>query len=109
MSMSEWIVANTHLRKRPFSFTGYEFQRQISDDMHPNLCCIKCSQVGLTEVQLRKFLGYLMRTTAVKGIFSLPNDVMFKRVSNTRVKPLIENEEVFNKGAGDKPIRQVGL
>ena len=47
MSMSEWITKNTTLKGKPFSFKGYEFQRQIVDDMHPNMNVIKISQVGL--------------------------------------------------------------
>jgi hypothetical protein len=109
MSMSEWIEANTHLRKKQFSFKGYEFQRQIVDDMHPNLFTIKCSQIGLTEVQLRKFAGFLTRNTALNAIFSLPTDVMFKRVSQTRFGPLIQGEPVFNMAANEKPVRSVGL
>jgi hypothetical protein len=109
MSMSEWIIKNTHLRKKQFSFAGYEFQQQIVDDMHPDLWTIKCSQIGLTEVQLRKFAGFLARTTAVNAIFSLPTDVMFKRVSQTRFGPLINDEPVFNMASVDKPVRSVGL
>lgn len=108
MSMSEWIIQNTHLKKRPFSFKGYEFQQQIADDMHPDLVCIKCSQVGLSEIQIRKFLGFLKRNTAVTGIFTLPTDEMFKRLSSTRVKPLLETEPVFNQYSGSQ-TRNTGL
>jgi hypothetical protein len=110
MSQSEWIERNTHLRKKQFSFDGYEFQRQIVDDMHPDMYVIKCSQIGLTEVQLRKFAAFLTRTTAINAIFSLPTDVMFKRVSQTRFGPLIDGEQVFNMTNGaSKPVRSVGL
>lgn len=109
MSMSEWIEKNTHLRKRQFSFDGYEFQRQIVDDMHTAMYVIKCSQIGLTEVQLRKAAGFVTRNTGVNGIFSLPTDVMFKRVSQTRFGPLIADEPVFNMGGVDKPVRSIGL
>lgn len=109
MTMSDWIIKNTKLRKKPYSFAnGFEFQRQIVDDMHPNLCCIKCSQIGLTEVQLRKFAAFLARTVAVSAIFTLPDDIMMKRTSQTRFGPLISAEKVFNLGY-DKPIRSMGL
>lgn len=108
MSYSEWICRNTRLKKKPFSFIGYEFQRAIVDDMHPDLSVIKPSQVGLTEVQIRKYLAFLARTTAVKGIFSLPSDEMYKRVSQTRVGPLVSSERVFNLGEG-KPVRSMSL
>lgn len=108
MTMSEWIVKNTKLRKKAFSFSGYEFQRQIVDDMHPNMSVIKCSQIGLTEVQLRKFAAFLARTVAVSAIFTLPDDILMKRVSQTRFGPIVSQERVFNLGY-DKPIRSMGL
>lgn len=109
MSMSEWIEKNTKLRKRPFSFQdGFEFQRAIVDDMHEKMYVTKCSQIGLTEVQLRKFAAFLTRTTAINGIFTLPDDNMMKRVSQTRFSPIITEGNVFNLGA-DKPIRSIQL
>ncbi len=108
MSMSEYIEKNTKLRKKQFSFQGYEFQRDIVDDMHRNMVVTKCSQIGLTEVQLRKFAAFLARTTAINGIFSLPDDNMMKRVSQTRFGPMIQEGKVFNLGF-DKPIRSIQL
>ena len=108
MPMTEWIEKNTKLHKRPFSFQGYEFQKAIVDDMHPRMYVTKCSQIGLTEVQLRKFAAFLTRTTAVNGIFTLPDDNMMKRVSQTRFGPMIQDGKVFNLG-GDKPIRSIQL
>jgi hypothetical protein len=46
-SMGDWINLNTTLKKRPFTFEHYEFQKAIADDMHPDMSVIKCSQVGL--------------------------------------------------------------
>lgn len=109
MSTSEWICKNTHLKKKPFSFKGYEFQRQIADDPHPNLCCIKPSQVGLSEVQIRKYLAFLRRNVGTTGIFTMPTDVMRDRMSQTRVRPIVESEVVFNPPTSDKPVRQKGL
>lgn len=96
MPMSEWIIKNTTLKKRPFSFKDYEFQRQIADDMHPNMNVIKISQVGLTEVQIRKALGFLVRNRGTSLIFSLPDEVMYERVSKARVKPIVNEDKVFN-------------
>lgn len=45
--MSEWVVENTNHRGRKFSFTGYEFQKAITDDLHPEMSVVKPSQVGL--------------------------------------------------------------
>lgn len=106
-SMGDWICDNTTIKKRPFSYEGYYFQKAIADDMHPDLVCKKCSQIGLTEVQLRKFLAILARHTAINGIFSLPNEKMFTKVYNGRLKPILEADNVFNPPSlnGSKPTR----
>lgn len=104
-SMGDWICENTTIKKRPFSFEDYAFQKAIADDMHPDLTCKKCSQIGLTEVQLRKFLAILARSTAISGIFSLPNEKMFTKVYNGRLKPILEADDIFNPPSGNKPTR----
>lgn len=106
-SMGEWICNNTTIKKRPFSFEGYEFQRAIADDMHPNVAVKKCSQIGLTEVQIRKTLAMATRSSGVAGIFSMPNEKMFTKTYNGRFKPILEADGVFNPPVlnGSKPTR----
>lgn len=61
MSYSEWVCRNTTLLGRPFSFEGYEFQKKIVDDLHPNLDCIKISQIGLAldlETKIKTSTGW---------------------------------------------------
>lgn len=109
--MSEWICKNTTLKKEPFSFQDYEFQKQIVDDMHPNLNVIKISQVGLTEVQIRKALGFLVRNRGTSLIFSLPTEDMFERVSKGRVKPIVNSDKVFNSSEDilNKSVRSIEM
>ncbi len=109
LPMSDWVCANTTLRRKAFSFKGFEFQRQIIDDMHPDLSCIKLSQVGLTESQMRKFFGFLKRNPGTAGIFSLPNQPMRDRLSQTRIKMLIESDPIWNGPLADKPVRHKAL
>lgn len=112
MSHGDWMCANTSLQGKKFSFARYPFQKAIADDMHPNLDCIKPSQVGLSEVQIRKVLTILARNPGKTAIFTLPNDKMFERMSTTRIKPLVEEERVFNMSGGaggSKPVRSKGL
>lgn len=111
MTNAEWVMKNTTIRNRPFSFKGYEFQEQIMNDMHPDLCCIKISQVGMTEVQIRKSLAFLLRNNGTSLIFSLPTEEMFKRLSDSRVKPIINKDKVFNTltDKENKSVRSVGL
>ena len=111
MTMTDWVCKNTTLRNRPFSIKGYEFQKKILDDMHPDLSVIKISQTGLTEIQLRKALAFLVRNNGTSLIFTEPNEDMFTRVSNSRVKPLVAKDKVFNTPMDkeNKATRSIGM
>ena len=109
MSITDWLEANTTLRKRPFTLKGYEFQRQIADDMHENMSVIKPSQVGLTEIQVRKALAWVRRNDGVSVIYTMPNDEMRSRVSQTRIKPIVENDAVFMSEFDEDAVRAKGL
>lgn len=104
-SMGDWICSNTSIKNRPFSFDHYAFQKAIADDMHNNVTVKKCSQIGLTEVQIRKFLAILTRSTAMSGIFTFPNGDMHTRTYNGRIKPILESDAVFNPPSSIKPTR----
>jgi hypothetical protein len=107
MTTGEWICANTTHRSKPFSFKGYEFQRAIADDLHPELDCIKISQVGLSEIQQRKALALSVRNPGIVGIFTLPNEGMYRKFYQSRIKPLLEQDQVFAAREGD--VRSMSL
>ncbi len=107
--IADWITEHTTLARKPFSFKRYPFQEQIANDMHPNLSVIKCSQIGLTEIQVRKFLAFLRRMNGVSGIFTLPTEDMAKRVYTTRMSPILRVDDVFNPPMLDKPVRRQDL
>lgn len=102
MSHGDWMCKNTTLHKKPFSFAKYPFQIQIANDMHDNLDCMKPSQVGLTEIQIRKALSILKRLDHRSLIYTMPNDKMFKRVSKTRIQTIVENDRAFRSDTGNK-------
>lgn len=109
MTTSEWLETNTFFKGRPFSFNNYRFQRAIADDLHPNLDVIKISQVGLTEIQMRKALSILVRNPATNGIFSLPNEKMYRRFAQTRLTPLVAENRVFQLQTTTEPVRSMEL
>jgi hypothetical protein len=96
MSYGDWMCENTLLGDRPFSFRRYPFQKQIADDMHDNLDVVKPSQVGLTELQIRKVLAFIARVRNVSVIYTLPDEKMMERISAGRIRPIIDNNHVFN-------------
>ena len=107
MTTGEWLIANTTVRGKPFDFNKYEFQRQICDDLHPNMDVLKISQVGLTEIQQRKALAFCVRNPGVTGIFSLPNEKMYRKFAQTRLKPTIEDNKVFRPPTEGDPVKSI--
>lgn len=109
VDLATWMTEHTTLQKKPFSFDRYPFQRAIAADEHVNLSCEKCSQVGISEVQIRKFFALLRRNTNLSGIFTLPNGEMYKRIYNGRMKPILDADVVFNPPMGTPPVRNMGM
>jgi hypothetical protein len=109
MSYTDWVCENTTLRSKPYSVEGYEFQREILDDLHPNMDVTKCSQVGMTEAQIRKMLAFLHRNRATSGLMTFPDLKTFTKNSATRIKPIVENEAVFNGPSDKYSIRNQAL
>ncbi|AJD82901.1 terminase large subunit [Achromobacter phage JWF] len=112
MTTGDWMIANTRLHDRPFSFDRYPFQKQIADDMHRDLNVIKPSQVGLTEIQIRKVLAFITRYKGVNVIYTLPNEKMFEKISTGRIRPIVDNDKVFNLeqvGNSNKPSRSKSI
>lgn len=115
MTYGDWMCENTHLGDKPFSFARYPFQREIANDMHDNMDVVKPSQVGLTELQIRKVLAFIARTRNVSVIYTLPDDKMMERISVARIRPIVDTEHAFNleqigngKPTRTKEIVQVG-
>lgn len=55
-----------------------------------------------TEIQIRKALSILKRMDNRSLIYTMPNDKMFKRISKTRIQPIIENDKAFRSDSGNK-------
>lgn len=96
MTTSQWICRNTQLHGKQFSLKGYEFQQKIADDLSPEMDVIKISQVGLTEIQLRKVLSFVKRNRGTNAIFTLSDENMMERISTSRLKLIVDDNKVFN-------------
>lgn len=111
MSYYDWINQNTTIQGLPFTCDRYPFQKAIIDDMSQELHCIKPSQIGLTEVQLRKALAYVSRNPHRNLIYTMPDENMRKRVYQNRVLPILTEDPTFHglNAAGKKPIRSIEM
>lgn len=109
MSTSEWVSKNTYLNGKNFTYDRYPFQKAIMDDMHPNLSCMKLSQIGLSEIQIRKMAAFLYRNQGLTGLYSMPNKLLRDAFSEIRVKKIIDEAPLFNSPDFGSQTRRIDL
>lgn len=110
--MSDWLQKNTTLNGRPFSFKGHEFQIEIADCQHFDMCVIKPSQVGMSELTARIVLGFLASNTGAVAMYTMPTLHEAQRFVKGRFDPVIEGSKTLSnmmKSASDgSSFKQIG-
>ena len=84
----EWVCNNTTLKGKPFSLKRHKFQEAILNDMHPNLTIKKLSQMGISEISIRKSLWFLTQNPGTSVLYTYPTIDMKRRNSQTRTSPV---------------------
>lgn len=104
--IAEWVCNNTTLGGAPFTFeNGYAFQKDIINDMHPNLCCKKLSQVGITEIQIRKMLAFMVMNPGTRVIYTFPDGTLQDNNSKTRILPVVNTDFSGPEYTSEKAVR----
>lgn len=89
---SRWIERNTRSPKHPdknWDFKGHEYQIEILNDSARRMCGRKCSQIGFTELMVRKALAMLAIMPASTLIYTLPTSKMASKFAKARFDPVI--------------------
>ena len=55
--ISRWIAENTYIGGKPYSYKDHEYQQRILDSKARETIIRKCSQVGISELSVRKSLA----------------------------------------------------
>lgn len=107
-TVAEWVCNNTTFGNgKHFSLYRHRFQEDILNDLHPNLTVKKLSQMGVTEISLRKSLWFLTHNPGTSVLYTMPTTDMKKRLSQTRLKPLLDND--FPLKQGESSIRNTDI
>lgn len=107
-TVAEWVCNNTTFGSgNRFSLYRHRFQEEILNDLHPKLCVKKLSQMGITEISIRKSLWFLSHNPGTSVLYTLPDIQMKKRVSQTRFKPILDRD--FSSKTGDSLIRNTDV
>ncbi len=92
---SEWVTKYTMLNGAPFSFKDHEMQQAIFDDLASRMFVKKPSQVGISEMMVRKILTISGVMKYVKTIYTLPTRQMAQKFSKDRIDSAINQSEVL--------------
>lgn len=107
-TVAEWVCNNTTFGNgKHFSLYRHRFQEEILNDTHPNLCVKKLSQMGITEISIRKALWFLSNNLGTSVLYTLPDINMKKRVAQTRFKPIFDRD--FSSQSGDGQVRNTDV
>lgn len=94
-SIYTWIPKNTKLAMQPFTYEGHEYQEKILMDTSQELNCMKCSQVGISEVSSRKGLALVNVITPYTVCYTLPTAKFGGTFMRTRIDPIIRGSEAM--------------
>ena len=114
MLPTEWVTRHTSLRGVKFSFLDHEYQMMPLNDRSAELCTLKPSQVGWTEIWIRGVLYYLVNYQGFTAIFTQPSQKAVQQFSKARVNPIIRGcKDAVGLGAIGKALdaaelKQVG-
>lgn len=89
--ISRWISDNTTSHGKPYNYKDHEYQKKVLDSEAREVNTRKCSQIGLTEVSVRKALAMCGMIKNFTVIYTLPTAGFAATVSKTRVAPVIQD------------------
>ena len=111
IDFSEWVTSQTLLKGKPFSFKKHEYQQQILDDTSPRIVVRKSVQVGISEVLVRKLLGFLAMYQGTQAIYTFPTSEEVGQFVKTRIDPVITEcvkIEQLGFNVDNVKIKQIG-
>lgn len=88
--LAVWIIMNTFIGGRPFSFKDHEFQARILQDMSQEIVIMKSAQLGLSEMSLRFALAMVMLMPDQFAIgYTFPTARFASHYSKSRFDPIV--------------------
>lgn len=90
-TVSTYVQEHTKIGISPFSFVDHEFQEAVLNDGARETNVQKCSQIGLTEVSLRRSLALANVLQPYTIIYTLPTAKFATMFMKTRISPVINS------------------
>ena len=112
LTFANWIKSNIILNGKPFSFLNHEYQETILNDTQNKKAVKKCSQVGLSALNLCRSLAFVSLQAGVKLSYVLPSAKFAQKFVKMRLDPLIDGSpnvrDRLEKGNDSSELKQIG-
>ena len=109
---SDWIIANTRLKNKPYSFAKHEYQIDFANDRHRIVAAEKCAQIGFTEILLRWILQFLVTHQGSQAIFTQPTATDVGKFAKSRVDIVFDECPVIKRlgtgGIDSAQLKKIG-
>lgn len=109
---ADWIVGNTFLKGRAYSFKDHEYQIDFANDKHRIVAAEKCAQIGFTEILLRWILCFLVQHQGSQTIFTQPTATDVQKFAKSRVDDCFSECAVIKKlgtsGIDSAQLKKIG-
>jgi hypothetical protein len=94
-SIAKWIVEKTTHAFMNYSYHNHEFQERILSDTSRETNVRKCSQIGVSEVSVRKALALVNILNPYTVAYTLPTAKFAGTFVKTRIDPVIEGSKTM--------------
>jgi len=92
-TISEWLIKHTTINSRAWSFRDHEYQRTILDDPAPIKYVKKCSQVGISELAVRRVIAKVQLHAGINAMYVLPTAAFASMFSSTRLASALDSSK----------------
>jgi len=110
--VAEWLCNNTSLDGDLWGYKDHEYQKEIANCNSHKLSIKKCSQVGLSELLVRKVLAFVNIMTNINAIYTLPSSSFAKKFVKGRFDPVINSSKIMsgnvNRDVNSTEMKQFG-
>ena len=112
LSFEEWISRNVRLKGKAYSFHRHEYQQTLLNDTHNKKVVKKCSQIGVSEVNLARALAFTNLYQGTKLSYVLPSAKFAQKFIKMRLDPVINASKNIKsrmeKGSDSSELKQFG-
>lgn len=93
-------------RGDPMEWADHRFLLDILCDLHPRQVVVKCTQVGLSTIQILRS-AFMAQVMGYGIIYTLPTKELVGDFAATKVGPILENNPLLRPGAEDSVGKRV--